>query len=70
MRKLLRELRRTFPDAEIRTTGSNHYAVRLPSGRVVIVSNSLSCRFFLHRARADARRLSRSNPDESKGGRP
>lgn len=28
MRKLLRELRRTFPTATIRTTGSNHYANR------------------------------------------
>lgn len=59
MKKLLRELKRTFPDAEIRVTGSNHYAVILPNGRVVIVSGSPSHQNFMRNAIADARRQSK-----------
>ena len=56
MRKLLRELKRTFPDATIKTSGSNHYRITLPNSAVVIVSNSPSCRNFMRIAIADARR--------------
>ena len=59
MRKLLRELRREFPFATIETTGSNHYRVTLPSGRVVIVASTPSCRKYLRNARADVRRQMR-----------
>ena len=71
MRRILRDLKRTFPGAEIRITGSNHYQIVLPNGRTVVVASTPSSRFFLHRARADVRRLSKfRNPDESKGERP
>lgn len=56
MRKLLRELKRTFPSARITTTRGNHYAITLPNGRVVIVSNSPGDLNFMRRAIADARR--------------
>lgn len=56
MRKLLRELKRTFPDATVRTTGSNHYAITLPNGRVVIVSNTPSSQNFMCDVIADVRR--------------
>ena len=56
MKKLLRELKRQFPDAEIRITGSNHYAVALRNGRVVIVSSSPGDQNFMRQAIADARR--------------
>ena len=60
MRKLLRELRREFPNARITTTRGNHYQVVLSNGRTVIVSNSPSCRNFLRQAIAEARRQSRN----------
>jgi hypothetical protein len=56
MRKLLRDLRREFPFATIETTNGNHYRVTLPNGRVVIVSNTPSCRNTLRIARSDVRR--------------
>jgi hypothetical protein len=56
MRKLLRELRREFPDAKIATTGGNHYRIALPNGRVVIVSTTPSDQNVMRIARADARR--------------
>ena len=59
MRKILRELKRTFPDARIRTTGSNHYAITLRNGAVVIVASTPSCRKFMRIAIADVRRQSR-----------
>jgi len=65
MRKLERELRREFPFARVETTGSNHYRLRLPNGRTVIVSNTPGCREFLRHVRNDVRRKM-----ESQGGRP
>ena len=59
MRKLLRELKRTFPHATIETTNGNHYRIVLRGGGVVIVSNSPSDRNFLRHAIADARRQSK-----------
>ena len=59
MRKILRELKREFPDAEIRITGSNHYAVTLRNGRVVIVSGSPGDLNFMRYAVSDARRQMR-----------
>ena len=56
MRKLLRELKRTFPTAMIETTGGNHYRVTLPDGHVVIVSSSPSRQRFMRNVVADARR--------------
>ena len=47
MRKLLRELKRTFPRATIETTNGNHYRLILSNGRVVVVSNSASDRNFM-----------------------
>ena len=65
MRKILRELQRTFPDAQITTTGSGHYAVILPNGRVVIVSGSPSHQNFMRHAIADARRQSKKDQDNA-----
>jgi hypothetical protein len=59
MRKLLRELRREFPDATIKTTNGNHYRLVLPNGRTVIVSNSPGDSNFMRQAIADARRPSK-----------
>ena len=68
MRRILRELRQAFPDAAIETTGSNHYRLRLPNGRIVIVASRPGCRRFLRNTRATVRRM--STPTESKGPRP
>jgi hypothetical protein len=56
MRKRLRELRREFPFAEIRVTGSSHYAIVLPNGRMVTTSATPRCRDVMRRVRADVRR--------------
>ena len=63
MRKILRELRRAFPDARIRTTGSNHYAVTLSNGRIVVVSNTASDLNFMRHVLADARRQSKKRDE-------
>ena len=59
MRKLLRELKRTFPDAAVTTTRGNHYRIVLANGAVVIVANTPSDRNFMRHAIADARRQSK-----------
>jgi hypothetical protein len=66
MRKLLRELKRTFPDARITTTGRGHYRLRLPGGQVVIASATPSDRRSMRNTRAEVRRQSR---DCDEGGR-
>ena len=55
-RKIVRELRREFPDAQIEITNGGHYRLRLPNKRVVIVAATPSCRRFLSQVRADVRR--------------
>ena len=63
MRKILRELRRTFPGAMVETTGGNHYRIVLPNGATVIVANTPGCQNFMRNAIADVRRqLRRENP--------
>jgi hypothetical protein len=56
IRKLERDLKRTFPFATIETTGSNHYRVVLPNGHVVIVAGTPSCRRFMRNVITDVRR--------------
>jgi hypothetical protein len=65
MRKLLRELRRAFPGTEIKTTCGNHYAIKLPNGRTVIVSNTPSRSSVLKSAKADVRRQMRHPQNKS-----
>ncbi|MBR0695216.1 hypothetical protein [Bradyrhizobium lablabi] len=62
MRKILRELRREFPDVEMRTTGSNRYRIILPNGRSVIVSNKPGCQSLMRNVRADVRRQMKEEP--------
>jgi|KBSSwiStaDraftv2_1062776.scaffolds.fasta_scaffold1841337_2 hypothetical protein len=47
MRKLHRELRREFPQAEIGHLHSGHYRIVLPNGANVFTSATLSCPYFL-----------------------
>jgi hypothetical protein len=56
MRKIERELRREFPEAEIEITNNSHYRIKLPNGRTVTTSQSPSCPFYLRKVRADVRR--------------
>ena len=58
-REILHELKREFPDAEIRVTGSNHYRIVLANGRTVTVSGTPSDRNYLRIAISDARRQSK-----------
>jgi hypothetical protein len=67
MRKELREIKRTFPGAEITTTGSNHYRVAMSDGRIVIISNTPSRQNFMRNAVADARRQSKIQHRTNKG---
>lgn len=56
MKKLMRDLKREFPFAEIELTRGGHYRLRLPNGRVVIVASTPGDPLFLRHARADVRR--------------
>jgi hypothetical protein len=43
MRKRLRDLRREFPNSEIKVCGSGHYRIVLPNGRFIVASATPSC---------------------------
>lgn len=59
MRKILREIHLRFPHAEVTTTGSNHYKVKVPNGDVVIVSGTPRSSNNITLAVIDARRKAR-----------
>jgi hypothetical protein len=62
MRKIVRELRREFPGADLEPTGGGHYRLRLPNGRFVIVAASPSSRSFMKYVRATVKRVSKEQP--------
>jgi hypothetical protein len=69
MQKLLRELRREFPFAEIQHTRRGHFKLILPNRKIVIVAGSSGDPMFMRHARADIRRQSRTatiKPGETK----
>jgi hypothetical protein len=56
MRKPEHELKRAFPFATIEISRGNHYRIRLPNGRSVIVSATPGDRRFMQHVRSDVRR--------------
>ncbi len=61
MNKDLRKLLAEFPGAIARKTGGNHWKINLPTGAVVIASNTPSDRRALAEIRSDLRRAARRN---------
>jgi hypothetical protein len=63
MRKLERELKRTFPFAEVEITNGGHYRLRLPNGNSVVTPSTPGDQHFLRRARSHVRRQLQTNPE-------
>jgi hypothetical protein len=57
VRKLVRELRREFPEAKVEITGKTHYRLRFPNGETVGVSSTPSDRREMRNVRAKVRRV-------------
>jgi hypothetical protein len=60
-RRIERELRREFPFAEISVSGSSHYRLRLPNGKLVTTSSTPSCPYWLDNVKRDVKRASETN---------
>jgi hypothetical protein len=66
MRKIVRELRRQFPDVVVEVSNGSHYRLKLPNGRVVMVSATPSDRRFMQNVRSDVRRTERTGYNEGR----
>ena len=62
MRKLRRDLKRIFPNADITINSRNHYAIRLSNGATIIVAGTPSDWRYLRNAIAEARRQATRTP--------